>query len=628
MDSRIELYERRLNREAAARKQAEALLEQKSQELFERKLQEQKLAETALRESEQRYQLLVELSPDAILIAAEGRITYANAAAARLFGAQEPADLLGYTMLNLAAPACRANVAAAMLDLEQNKVCPTVEEQAFRLDGTIMDIAMTRIAFIYRNKTAVQIVARDISERKRLEKQLNHLATHDALTGLPNRNLLTDRLQQEIAYARHHNRQFMVSFIDLDRFKWINDSLGHEAGDTLLKTVSRRMSGCLRKEDAVARIGGDEFVLFLRHADKDNPYEHMHVVDRVVEAVSTPMTLNGHEVTITCSLGCSSYPDDGQSAEALLQCADAAMYKAKEMGRNKIRLFDPDLRAQIDRKVRLETDLQQAIERDELMLHYQPQVDLQSGRIVGLEALLRWRHPELGEIAPAEFIPLAEEMGLIMPIGAWVIQEACKQNKAWQQAGFPLIRVAVNLSPKQLNHPGLVDFVAGCLSATALDPACLELEFTESASMDDPNTIIPLMHQLKKLGVSLSIDDFGTGYSNMKYLKNFPIDKLKLDGSFVREITTDPRSLAIADAIIAMSHHLGLKVVAEMTETDAQIMLLIARACDQAQGYYFSKPVPAEQCARLLQMGCLPLPTSGKPVLRTLMPFTYAAVGN
>ncbi|RJF97485.1 putative bifunctional diguanylate cyclase/phosphodiesterase [Noviherbaspirillum saxi] len=606
MAADIALYERRLTREISARKQAEALLEQKSLELFAREAQERKLAELALRESEERYQLLVELSPDAILIEAGGRFIFANAAAVRLFRAQEPADLLGYRMLTLAAPSCRADVEAAVRDLVQGRFCPTVEEQAVRFDGTIVDVAVTRLAFDYRNKPAIQIVARDISERKRLETQLNYLATHDTVTGLPNRMLLMDRLRQMIMDAKRRHDQFVVSFIDLDRFKWVNDSLGHEAGDTLLKIMSRRMSSCLRESDTVARIGGDEFVLLTQ--DAGNREQTMQMLGRVMAAVSMPLTLDGHEVAVTCSLGCSTYPDDGQDAEALLKCADAAMYRAKEMGRNKVQIYDMELRSQTDKRVRLETDLRHAVERGELVLHYQPQVDLQDGSIVGVEALLRWQHPELGSIAPAGFIPIAEDSGLIVPIGEWVIHQACMQNKAWQQAGLPPIRVAVNLSPKQLSAPGLIDFIAQCLSTSGLDPSHLELELTESASMDDPDTIIPLMHKLKTLGVRLSIDDFGTGYSNMQYLKNFPVDSLKMDGSFVREITTDSRSLAIADAIVAMAHRLGLQVVAEMAETEDQVMLLASHGCDHVQGYYFSRPVGAAECAELLHAARLPLP--------------------
>lgn len=611
MATAIEVYERRLAREISARKQAEALLEQKSLELFDREMQERKLAESALRESEERYQLLVELSPDAILIEFEGRFIYANAAAVHLFRAQEPAELMGYRMLTLAAPHCRTNVAAAMRQLEEDGICPTVEEQVLRLDGTILDVAVTRIAFTYRQRRAFQIVARDISQRKLLETQLSHLASHDSLTGLPNRTLLMDRLEQSILYARRHNVRFTVCFIDLDRFKWINDRLGHEAGDILLKTVSQRISNCLRESDTIARLGGDEFVLLMR--DTGDVKETRLAISRLVASISETMTLQGNNVSVTCSVGCSTFPDDGGDAHTLLKWADAAMYRAKELGRNTIQAFNLDLRTQIDKRMRLEIDLQQAAERGELTLCYQPQIDLRDGGIVGVEALMRWRHPELGEIPPAEFVPIAEDTGLIVTIGEWLIYKACAQNKAWQQQGLPPVRMAVNLSLKQLGYSRLEEIIATCLSVTGLNPAYLELELTESASMDDPDTVIPLMHRLKQLGIRWAIDDFGTGYSNMQYLKRFPVDSLKLDGSFVREITTDPKNLAIVDAIVAMSHRLGLKVVAEMAETEEQVVLLAAHSCDQVQGYYFSRPVPAAQCAELLRVGYLPLPSRFAP---------------
>lgn len=598
----LELYQRRLAREISARKQAEALLEQKSLELFNRKLQESRLAEQALRESEQRYQLLVEQSPEAILIEVDGRFVYANPAAVRLFGASEAADLLGYRMCTPAA----AGTSAAPIPCELELGDLTVEEQVLRLDGSVVEVAVTRRAFTYRQQPAIQVVARDISERKRLEAQLNHLATHDPLTGLPNRHLLMDRLQQAIRYAKRQQTRFVVAFIDLDRFKWINDSLGHEAGDQLLKAVSQRIASGLRESDTIARFGGDEFVFIMQSAG--SPEEARLATERVVAAVTMPLSFDGFEVAVTCSMGCSTYPDDGEDAETLLRCADAAMYRAKETGRNKVQIFDAELRERIDQRIRLEIDLRDAVERGELTLCYQPQIDLHSGDIIAVEALLRWRHARLGDIAPAEFIPIAEDAGFIVPLSEWVIRQVCLQANAWQRAGLPPVRMAVNLSAKQLSHPGLEHFVARCLAATRLDPGCLELEFTESAPLVDPETIIPRMHRLKKLGVILSIDDFGTGYSNMQYLKDFPVDCLKLDGSFVRGITSDERSLAIADAIVAMSHRLGLKVVAEMAETESQVVLLAARGCDLVQGYYFSQPLPPDQCAELLRAKRMRLP--------------------
>jgi diguanylate cyclase (GGDEF)-like protein len=464
-----------------------------------------------------------------------------------------------------------------------------------------------------------QLQQQEIAVRQQAESDLHFQATHDALTGLSNRRLLLDRVQQAIASARRSGQRFIVCFIDLDRFKLINDSLGHEAGDTLLKTIARRIMGCLRDSDTVARMGGDEFVLLLR--DLEDVGQALHTVQRVADAVSQPIQLGAREVTVTCSVGCSAYPTDGVEADDLLKFADCAMYRAKEAGRNNMQLYNADLRRRLEERVKLEGELRHAIDREQLTLHYQPQVDLKRGVIIGVEALLRWHHPELGNVGPSRFIPLAEETGLIQPIGEWVLHQACAQARAWQQAGLPHVRMAVNLSARQITHGDVAALVKRTLAATGLDSAWLELELTETASMDDPDHIIPLLTRLKDMGVSLAIDDFGTGYSNLQYLKRFPVDMLKLDGSFVRELTSSPSSLAIADAIVAMSHRLSLQVVAEGVETEGQLRLLAARDCDQVQGYYFSMTLPADQCAALLRAGPQALPpTLARPgARRTLL---------
>lgn len=566
-------------------------------------------AYAALEASETRYRALVEQSPDAILIERDGCIVFANEAATRLFHAQRPADLLGHTLLTFVAPSGRAAAAQAIDDLISGGTPHTVEEQALRLDGSSVAVAVTRIAFGYQGSPAIQVVARDISESQRMQSQLKHLATHDALTGLPNRTLLMDRLSQTLAYAKRNSIRFMVAFIDLDRFKWVNDNLGHEAGDQLLQTVSRRLSDTLRESDTVARIGGDEFVALMSGADSLD--DGFRTINRIVERVSQPITFDdGREISVSCSVGCSTFPEDGAAAEELLGAADAALYQAKQTGRNNLQVFNAELRRRIAGRITLESALRHALERDEFALHYQPQVDLHSGAIVGVEALLRWQHPDYSNLSPTHFIVVAEENGLIAPIGEWVLQQACRQSKAWQDSGLPAIRMAVNLSAKQLHRPGLTALVAQCLASSGLDPAYLELELTESASMDDPDKIIPLLQQFKELGAALVIDDFGTGYSNLRYLTRLPVDKLKLDGSFIREITTDPGQLAIASAVVVLAHRLGLKVVAEMTETEGQVVLLDSLGCDQAQGHFFGAALPGEACAGLLETARLPLPAT------------------
>ncbi|MEO4046341.1 EAL domain-containing protein [Pseudomonas sp. CAU 1711] len=440
----------------------------------------------------------------------------------------------------------------------------------------------------------------------RTEQELQYRATHDALTGLANRVLFMDRLRQAVARARRLNCQLLVAFIDLDRFKLVNDSLGHELGDELLKAAAERMSACLRESDTLARIGGDEFALVL--TDLERSSDGMAALDRLLERLAEPLQLSTTTLSVTCSLGCSAFPDDAIDADELLRFADAAMYRAKELGRNNIQVYNPALRARIEERVQLEAALRLAIERQQLELHYQPQIDLRSGRLSGLEALLRWKHPELGMVAPGRFIHIAEDTGLIEEIGEWTLRRACAQIKEWQGQGLQPPRVALNLSPYQVQRPGLVEMIEACLRESDTNPALLELELTESASMDDPERTIPLMRRLRALGLSLSIDDFGAGYSNMRYLKLFPVQTLKIDGCFVREITSDAGSMAIIDAVIAMAHRLGLKVVAEMAENQGQVMQLAARGCDLVQGYYFSRPLPPEQLGPLLREGCMPLP--------------------
>jgi diguanylate cyclase (GGDEF)-like protein/PAS domain S-box-containing protein len=560
----------------------------------------------ALQGSEERYRTLVEGSPDAILIEQDGCVAFANGAAARLFRMPTTDMLLGRSLSTLIAP---AGSAPAELGAHPSSV---PEQHALLSDATTVDLAVTRQPLDYRGRPAIQVLARDISESKRLQKELRHLATHDALTGLPNRVLLMDRLNQSLAQAKRSSHSFVVAAIDLDRFKWVNDSFGHRAGDNLLRAIAERIGGAVRGVDTLARVGGDEFVLILH--DTGNLDEAIRLLERIVKSVAEPVVLdNGIEVAISCSVGCSAFPEDGQDAEELLRAADAAMYRAKESGRNTLQIFNAELRSRATERASLESDLRHAIERGELRLHYQPQVDLRSGRISGVEALLRWHHPSRGAVSPGLFIPIAEASGLIISIGEWVLEQACRQAKAWRDAGLAPVRIAVNLSAKQLNRASVFDALGRCLTQNGLDPALIELELTESASMEDPRQTIPLLNRLKELGVGLAIDDFGTGYSNMQYLTRLPIDTLKLDGSFVRGITTNPSQLAIAEAIIMMAHRLELKVVAEMTETEGQVALLASLGCDSVQGYFFAAPMAADDCAKLLRVGAMPLPASLGP---------------
>ena len=444
----------------------------------------------------------------------------------------------------------------------------------------------------------------DISERKEREERVRHLAHHDFLTDLPNRMLLSDRITQAISLAQRSDAQVAVLFLDLDRFKNVNDSLGHTIGDKLLQEVARRLRACVRGSDTVSRLGGDEFVILVPGVTDAGDVAVL--AQKVLEVVSEPYWIEGHELVSSPSIGIAVYPTDGPDVEALLRNADAAMYHAKESGRKNYQFFTPDMNTRAIERLSMERSLRRALERGELRLHYQPQYDIASGRIVGMEALIRWEHPDLGLVSPARFMPFAEESGLILPIGEWVLQEACRQNRAWQEADLPRVRVAVNISALQFRQPGFAESVQRALTHTGLAARYLELEVTESVIMHDAERVTQSLALLKQMGLELAIDDFGTGYSSLSYLKRFPIDRLKIDQSFVRDITTDQDDAAITGAIIALTRNLGLKTIAEGVETREQLEFLRAHGCDEVQGFLLSRPVEASACPALLAEQVLP----------------------
>jgi diguanylate cyclase (GGDEF)-like protein/PAS domain S-box-containing protein len=441
----------------------------------------------------------------------------------------------------------------------------------------------------------------DITERKLTEQRVHHVAQHDALTGLPNRSLLQDRLGQAVAYATRSGNPVWVMLIDLDRFKFVNDSMGHKAGDVLLMTVAARLRSSLRDADTVARLSGDEFVVIV--SESGDQQLTPDIVQRVMNAVAQPVMLGTKEFFVTCSIGVSVYPSESTTADTLTEHADIAMYRAKKMGRNNFQFYTPAMNEESLERVRIESALRNAVERDEFVLYYQPQLDMKTGKIVGMEALIRWQHPELGMVPPGRFISIAEETGMIVAIGAWVLRSACAQNKAWQDAGYDKLRVAVNLSARQFGAADLIENLASVLQDTGLEAKYLEIELTESLFMSDITPAVDLLHRIKALGVNLSIDDFGTGYSSLSYLSRFPIDVLKIDRSFVADITRDANDEAIVTSIIALAHNLKLAVIAEGVETGEQLDYLRRHGCDEMQGYYFSRPLPAKEFEQLLIEG-------------------------
>jgi diguanylate cyclase (GGDEF)-like protein/PAS domain S-box-containing protein len=460
-----------------------------------------------------------------------------------------------------------------------------------------------REQWLHRQVVAVEggvvAIVRDITERKLSEERIRHMAHHDPLTSLPNRSLIRDRLDQAILQAERRGRSVAVAFIDLDGFKLVNDGLGHNAGDELLKVVGERMAHCLRREDTLGRFGGDEFVIILADQSED-PLTLTPLLEKIRVAVNEPVLVEGQEVQVSCSMGVVMYPRDGTDPNTLMMNADAAMYRAKDLGKNVYQFYTREMNASVEEKLQLLEGLRNALDDGQFHLLYQPKVDLRSGLIFGVEALIRWQHPDQGLIAPSRFISLAEESGLIVPIGDWVLATACRQNKAWQDMGLAPITVSVNVSPRQFEEKRLVERVANALRDSGLPPSSLQVEVTESLIMRDLAQSVGKMRELEAMGVSLSIDDFGTGYSSLSALKSFPISSLKIDKSFVSELADNPDDQAIAMAVISLGHKLNLRVIAEGVETEQQCNFLRDNDCDEMQGYLFSRPVPPERIAAML----------------------------
>ena len=532
----------------------------------------------------------------------DGRIVLANHAITRDLGVNVD-DLVGKTDFDLHSP----EVAARFVDDDQKVLASgepllDIEEFVVSPAGEKKWLSTSKVPLLDQHNEIIGVlgISRDVTERKRDEAKIHFMALHDALTGLPNRSLLMDRLAQALLQAERSKRRATVVFIDLDNFKLVNDSLGHNAGDVLLKVVAERMIESVRATDTVARLGGDEFVVLLID-QPDSPGVPSVALDKIRAAIAEPVPIEGQLFRVTSSIGIATFPEDGTDAETLLTNADVAMYQAKENGRDSFQYYTTKMNDAAHERRLFQEGLRGAIAANEFVLEYQPQVDLQSGAIFAVEALVRWHHPKLGVVPPAKFIPLAEESGLIVPLGDWILRKACRQNRTWQDAGMAPITMCVNVSARQFREKTWVSRVADALRETRLEPKYLELELTESMIMRDVPLAISTMRELQDLGVQFSIDDFGTGYSSLSALKSFPVARLKIDQSFVRNLPSDANDRSIAMAVISLGQKLNMKVIAEGVETEAQLAFLRENHCDEIQGFHFSKPVGSEALAALLR---------------------------
>ncbi|MGA9465004.1 MAG: EAL domain-containing protein [Terracidiphilus sp.] len=546
---------------------------------------------------------ILEVVPDNIFFKdKESRFLRVNQAMANYCSLKEPHRMIGRTDADIFS-AEHANQALAderevlrtgqpMIEREEKETWP---------DGSETWSVTSKVPFRNRKGQVIGTMgfAHNITGNRQAEQRIRHMSLHDSLTGLSNRILLEDRLSQAIAFAERNQKHVAVLLLDLDRFKDVNDSFGHSVGDRLLQLVAARLKACLRETDTVARLAGDEFVIALPMTDHLEGIEQ--VAKKILESLSRPFDVPGHELQLSGSMGICQFPEDGNNSEELLQFADVAMYEAKQRGRGRYCFFSPTLTEAARRRQKLESDLLQASARDEFVVHYQPIVATDSDRITGMEALLRWRHPEQGLLSPAQFIPKLEELGLIVEVGRWVLRTACRQAAEWQRNGFLPIRVAVNVSSQQFYQGNIVDTVATVLRETKLDPKYLELELTESQTLDDSEATINIMLSLKRLGVSLSLDDFGTGWSSLSYLRHFPIDRIKIDRSFVNDLLTQPAAEEVVNTILTLSRNLGIVCIAEGVETREQQDYFKKQKCAEMQGFYFSRPLAALDATALIR---------------------------
>ncbi len=570
---------------------------------------ERKSMEEALFVEKERAQITLNCIGDAVACTdSSGNITFLNLVAEKMTGWSLP-DAASRPMAEV----------LRIMDADSRETTPNPMEMAVGQNRTVHlpsnSILVRRDGFEIPIEDSVAplhdreglaagavIVFRDVSAARAMALQIAHSAEHDFLTGLPNRMLLNDRVNQAITMAPRHSKKVAVLFLDLDGFKHINDSLGHPTGDKLLQSIAKRLVNCVRSADTVSRQGGDEFVVLLSEVERSE--DTAITARRMLQTVAEAHSIDQHDLHVTTSIGVSVYPDDGLDAETLIKNADTAMYQAKENGRQSYQFFKPAMNVRAVERQAIEESLRRALDRKEFAVHYQPIIDLKTGAVTGAEALLRWTHPVRGPVAPAQFIPVAEDCGLILPIGKWVLQEACQQARAWLDVGLPQVTMAVNISAMEFRGENFLEGVFAILKDTRLDPKFLELELTESVLMKHAGSTEAILKTLRARGVQLAVDDFGTGYSSLSYLRKFPIDALKIDQSFVRQIATTPDETSIVTAVISMGRSLKLRVIAEGVETQEELAFLQAHQCDAAQGYYFSRPVLPQQFAKMLQLQC------------------------
>ncbi len=625
-----EIEQRRVAESAMAklRDSLELLVDQRtaaltaSNALLVSEIEQRKRTELALFTEKQQAQVTLESIGDGVITTdLDSRVTYMNPIAEKMTGwtkAQATGQpiLKVFHILNQSTRKAAANPVDMVLAHGESSGLAH-HTLLISHNGSEYDIedSAAPIRDQHGDMLGVVLVFHDVSDAKKMAHKMTYLAEHDFLTELPNRLLLTDRIKQALSAAHRRNSKVALMFIDIDHFKKINDTLGHAIGDLLLREVSRRLQQCLRASDTLSRLGGDEFVVLL--PDLQDSYASAEIAQKLSGAIKQPFLIDGHELHITLSIGIATYPQDGTDTDTLYKHADAAMYHAKGAGRNNVQLFTQEMTRHVEEQMSLESKLQKALANNEFTLMYQPKLSLQTGSIIGCEALLRWHHPELGMVPPDRFIPVAEDSGLIRPIGNWVLREACRQNRSWQDMGLPRLPVAINLSIIELRQPTFVQEITSALSQSGMDPSYLELEITETVAIQDSADEIAWLHKLKAMGVQLAIDDFGTGYSSLSYLKRLPVNTVKIDKSFVHDIVTDPNDAAIITAIIRMSHSLGLRVIAEGVETIEQLAFLKAHDCDEIQGYLFSPAVKPEEYAAMLakdaklELGCFTGAESG-----------------